>query len=1440
MSFAKPYPRPSAPDPGPNGSVVANWGRSPVATRTLVFPPSGWKAEPKEMQPLKTFLARDWVHGINKDVDICVTDFGCIYACGQLVIVFDEAESTQKYFEGHTSDITCIAYNKERNICVSGQNDPKGNAGPFLCVWSPEFPASGSFAECRYFVDKTDPKDIEITDNIKMTQGYVCFPERVLRAPVKESGLERVQYPMVVDGSSQVEAPLRKIQACAFTPDGRRVVAMGADDMNSLLVWDMAKIQNFNAKNPPLQTLVYRKPTVVVQTGRDAMQSMLMFNMTLSLEGADNDDAATKSVYSAKQNKSSASAAINKAAAARSSRMSSATRQSRSSASSGTNGNSATAKEMPPFRFLLWGANDKTSYFKNYEWRHTEFVTKVGVWGKYPKPKNINGAAYDLADGSGGSLCLIGDNGFFYTVKGANVLSATKIGSETPDSPAPFLGSIQYYKNSMFLVGGNSGTFYILKCTTSNPKTLDKIVLSVLPGSESAVEQLSKVKIMQGSIGQRLNGICDAVVYGCTNGNTFFRYFHKDAPETATGDQTQPVLTDELQAAGAAAAGNVKARNSTTGENKNSRPASRSAKSGQGQPGGGNKTTPSRPRSSASQAGARSSKSASQINQIPGRHLAILSLAHGGETKALAMHPTLPGVYITAGTDKVVQFWSSIERKPLVGKMLNMEKAVHSVAFDVSGKLLAVGMADGMVAVYDFPDALFQRILSDVKCENRGKEFGRMVGLRFSPLLNPSKADTIPPSAKYDRNREQAKSMFLACACSDNKIYLLKIKEVVTGEDIKSGQKQYGSQVSMHKQLIGHSTTPYCQMFSNDGQYLITNTRDGQIRVFHTISGQLQKSLMAFRDLQLQQPFTNLLAFETLGMWTSEYDLSILDTCCSFQNEHLAMGDDNGRIRLYKFPACYLNQPYNEYFGHGCGVAQVRFFEEQSLPVLISCGYVDKMIIQWRLCEPKDEVYAFQKIQYPWTSFSNGYGDVVDNMLGRAAASSSQRDRAPGAGGGRALADYMIPGPDGVPIVPFEGDQKLFQPPQEIDGDQQAASSASPPKLRGGRSPVVQHERRSTNAAAGGHHARVAQHHHQSSRGAAGHHEKATSSSSRKHHDHDHINLYTHDRREHYHPPHRMQQSFRYDTRADQPKPEPSRDPFTWRDEKRNGPKDDDQAAHRAGGGFDQGSVHSVPLREQHHQQHGMAGHQRGRSSRAGGAGPPMMYYQEPPDHAGRSASQLQPPPHYMLQNMQPAHANFFTAPPEELQQHSRNMVHFRTTGKTVHDDTTAHQDINQRLLHSPGKQSIGNQSSINGRGEVTSVYKYPENAPPNFGATRGGTPNGSKANHINQRQSAFQPGERATRQHQPHQGTMKNVTFGRARAAGADQHQIEQHRGDVEMQPLNTADQQVAEFFKITPDHNSNYRPAPGQPGQRSGGSKSAQTPAARRCKSIANKMRR
>ena len=56
---------------------------------------------------------------------------------------------------------------------------------------------------------------------------------------------------------------------------------------------------------------------------------------------------------------------------------------------------------------------------------------------------------------------------------------------------------------------------------------------------------------------------------------------------------------------------------------------------------------------------------------------------------------------------------------------MRTDKGVQALSFDQSGELLAVGMNDGLVAIYRFPQFLFQRRLSDKKLD--GFEAGEEV-----------------------------------------------------------------------------------------------------------------------------------------------------------------------------------------------------------------------------------------------------------------------------------------------------------------------------------------------------------------------------------------------------------------------------------------------------------------------------------------------------------------------------------------------------------------------------------------------------------------------------------------------------------------------------------------------------------------------------------------
>ena len=57
--------------------------------------------------------------------------------------------------------------------------------------------------------------------------------------------------------------------------------------------------------------------------------------------------------------------------------------------------------------------------------------------------------------------------------------------------------------------------------------------------------------------------------------------------------------------------------------------------------------------------------------------------------------------------------------------------------------------------------------------------------------------------------------------------------------------------------LIGNACAITNCMFSQDAQYLFTNSKDGQILIFKCTDGVRQKSLLSFRDVALDRPWNN-------------------------------------------------------------------------------------------------------------------------------------------------------------------------------------------------------------------------------------------------------------------------------------------------------------------------------------------------------------------------------------------------------------------------------------------------------------------------------------------------------------------------------------------------------------------------------------------------------
>jgi len=219
-------PTPSSAD----GGIRVIFGRA----RNLVYPPTGWCPTPADTRLPEQQLRREYVYGYNGACRASIhfiSEIECVFPVASLVVVQSLGDdNSQRFFEGHDNDVTCLHWNEKRRICCSGQADPKGVGGPFICVWTPEH-ISETICELHYHE--------------------------------------------------------KSVAAVAFSADGQIIVSFGADDAHTLCVWrDFAHWDGLSGPHPSLgptsggqdvsSTRQHRAPLYHVSSGRQLTRSLIV------------------------------------------------------------------------------------------------------------------------------------------------------------------------------------------------------------------------------------------------------------------------------------------------------------------------------------------------------------------------------------------------------------------------------------------------------------------------------------------------------------------------------------------------------------------------------------------------------------------------------------------------------------------------------------------------------------------------------------------------------------------------------------------------------------------------------------------------------------------------------------------------------------------------------------------------------------------------------------------------------------------------------------------------------------------------------------------------------------------------------------------------------------------------------------------------------------
>ncbi|CAJ1413727.1 unnamed protein product [Effrenium voratum] len=172
-------------------------------------------AEESTQNAPDTQLTLEWAYGYGAAGLHWISEDEFVFPVAALGVVQCLKPAKQKFFIGHSKRITCLSYCASARLCASGQMDPKGTGGPFICLWRP--------ADCILL--------------------------SVLAFPMHEE----------------------QICSLCFSPDGSQLFTMGRDRTNTLALWE--SFLPLKAGFPVSKALtdlpkVFRKPLAKVSTGK--------------------------------------------------------------------------------------------------------------------------------------------------------------------------------------------------------------------------------------------------------------------------------------------------------------------------------------------------------------------------------------------------------------------------------------------------------------------------------------------------------------------------------------------------------------------------------------------------------------------------------------------------------------------------------------------------------------------------------------------------------------------------------------------------------------------------------------------------------------------------------------------------------------------------------------------------------------------------------------------------------------------------------------------------------------------------------------------------------------------------------------------------------------------------------------------------------------------
>jgi microtubule-associated protein-like 6 len=276
------------------------------------------------------------------------------------------------------------------------------------------------------------------------------------------------------------------------------------------------------------------------------------------------------------------------------------------------------------------------------------------------------------------------------------------------------------------------------------------------------------------------------------------------------------------------------------------------------------------------------------------------------ELWGLAVHPTKPQ-YCTVGDDKTVRVWDIASRKLVSFKEL--DSMGRTCAYSPDGTTIAVGLGGRVGRGAGKKDGAFLILNEpDLNTLHEGRDSQQWISeIKFSP-----------------------DGKTLALGSHDNNIYLYDVTNNFSKRTV----------FAKHNSYITHLD------FTKDSQHMHSNCGAFELLFADVTTGSQIPAAAALKNADWET-WTCVLGWPVQGIWPEALDGTDINAVdCSHKRDVLAVADDFGRIKLYRYPCVLKGAADTCYRGHSSHVTNVRWTAQDTH--LITVGGNDRCVFQWR------------------------------------------------------------------------------------------------------------------------------------------------------------------------------------------------------------------------------------------------------------------------------------------------------------------------------------------------------------------------------------------------------------------------------------------------------------------------------------------------------------